>query len=68
MRSRAERTCGKAVDCAGKLGLANRETKDSKSLAVKYCGGCKAGKPPSVTGVCWKVGLEGSEQAALLPL
>ena len=26
---------------AGEQGLADRETKDSKPLAVKYCGGCE---------------------------
>ena len=26
-------------DCAGEAGLAKGETKDSKSLPVKYCGG-----------------------------
>ena len=68
MRSRAERTCGKAVDCAGEVGLADRETKDSKSLAVKYCRGCDSrGNSQSHRRVHWEVGLEQSEQAAFFP-
>ena len=60
--------CGKAVDTAGEVGLAEWGTKDSK-LAVKYCGGSEGGiNSQSHRRVCWKVGLELSEQAALFPL
>ena len=40
MGSLVERTHGKAADHTGKAELTDRETKDSKSLIVKYCGGC----------------------------
>ena len=36
--SQEERSHGTVVDLEGKAGLADGETKDSKSLAVKYCG------------------------------
>ena len=44
MGSWAERTCGKVADLSRKVALAKQETKDSKPLAVKYCGGCKGGR------------------------
>ena len=69
MGSWAERTCGKVADLSRKVALAKQETKDSKPLAVKHCGGCKGGRnSQSHRRVCWKGGLEQSEQAALSPL
>ena len=42
---------GKAVDCTDKVELTDQETKDSKPLAIKHCGGCKkAGETHSLTG------------------
>ena len=77
MGNQSERTRDKAVDCAGEVALADRESKDSKPLAVKYCGGCDGGRESqSHRRVHWKVGLEWevtksgtrSEQVALFPL
>ena len=47
--NRAERICGKTVDCVGEEGLAEWETKDSK-VAVKYCGVARVEETPSLTG------------------
>ena len=38
----AERMLGKAVDQVGEAEMADGETKDSKPLAVKYCGSCNS--------------------------
>ena len=43
MGSQAKRMLGKVVDCAGKAGLAEQETKDLK-LAVNYCRCCHSGR------------------------
>ena len=46
----------------GKVGLAEWEPKDSKPLAVKYCGGCDGGRNcQSHKRVHKKVGLEQRE-------
>ena len=69
MGSQAEKTCGKAADHMSEAGLAEWETKDSKPLAVKYCGGCDGGRnSQSHRRVHWKVGLKWSHQVALFPL
>ena len=55
-------------DCVGEEGLADWETKDSKPLAVKYCGGCEGERNSlSHRRVCREVGLEQSKRAALFP-
>ena len=60
--NQAERTQGKMTDFVGKAGMAGWETTDSKPLAVKHCGGCKARRNfQSHSTVCWNVGLEWSE-------
>ena len=65
----AEQRGHKVVDGEGEAGLAERETKDSKPLGIKFCGGCQGrGNTQSHRRVCWKVGLEHSKQAALFPL
>ena len=52
-----------------KWGLAGWEAKDSKSLDVESCGGCKGGRNfQSHRRVGWKVGLELSKQMSLFPL
>ena len=48
--SQAERICGKIKDCIGKAGLAERETEDSKPLAVKTAGVVTVNETPSLTG------------------
>ena len=64
-----EKTPGKAADHMGEAGLAHQGTKDSKLVLVKYCEGCEGGRnSQSPSRICWKVGLEQSEQAALFPL
>ena len=69
MGSWAERTCGKVADLSRKVALAKQETKDSKPLAVKHCGGCKGRRNSQYyRRVRWKVGLDWSKQAALFPL
>ena len=50
-------------------GLADKETKDSKSMAIKYCGGHESRiNSQSHRRVGWEVGLGWNEQAALFPL
>ena len=53
---------GKSVDCTGKEGLDDQETKHSEPLAVKCCGDCNGGRNfQSHERVHWKVGLAESE-------
>ena len=53
----------------GEEGLAAGETKDPRTLGVNYCGGCESSRKSKYhRRVCWKVGLEHREQAALFPL
>ena len=69
MGSHVERTPSKVADPMGEAGLTDRDTKNSKLLALKYCGGCESGRnSQSHKRVCWKVGLEQSKQMALFPL
>ena len=69
MGSWAERTRCKVAGHAGQVGLADQETKDSKVLAVKSCGGCKGRRnSQSHRRIAWKVGLERNQQATLFPL
>ena len=66
MGSSVERTCGKAADYMGEVGLAEQETKESKPLGVKYCWACNGGRnSKSHRRVCVKIGLEQSEQVTL---
>ena len=56
-------------DLASEEGLADRETKDLKYLAIIYCGGSEGEKKSqSHRKVYWKVGLERNKRAALFPL
>ena len=48
--SPAERTCSKAAEGAGDVGLTEHKTKDSKPLAVEYCGYFNGGRNSSFTG------------------
>ena len=69
MWRQVERTFSKVTDCSGKAGLAEWETKDSKPLAVKYCGSWDVRRnSQSHRRVGRKVGLERNKQAALFPL
>ena len=62
MDIQVERTCIKEADCTGKVGLVDHETKDSKLLSIKYCGGFEGGiNTQSHRRVHWKVGLEQSQ-------
>ena len=54
---------------AEEIGLAERETKDTKPLPVNQCGDCNSWRnSQSHKRVPWKVGLEQSKLAALFPL
>ena len=56
MGIRAERMRGNMADHVGEAGMADWEAKDSKPLAVKYCGGYKGGKNSQFhRRVRWKV-------------
>ena len=69
MGIRAERMRGNVADHVGEAGMADWEAKDSKPLAVKYCGGCNYRRnSQSHRRVCWNVRIEWSEWAALFPL
>ena len=69
MCSQGERTHSKAAECMGKAELAEQETKDSKPVAVKYCGGGKGRRNfQAHRRVRSKVGLEQSKRVALFPL